>query len=912
MSLRSGDRLGPYDVLAPIGAGGMGEVYRARDTRLQRSVALKVLPAALAHDPDRLARFKREAQVLASLNHPHIAQIHGFEDAGPVQALVMELVEGPTLADWIATSPSVSDVLRVARQIAEALAAAHDQGVIHRDLKPANVKLTNEGVVKVLDFGLAKPSESDQGSAAGQLSDSPTITTPAATAMGLILGTAAYMAPEQAKGHRVDKRADVWAFGCVLFEMLAGRRAFEGGDVADTLAAVLRSEPDWSALPADTPPAVRAVLRRCLEKDRRRRLADFGDLLMLMDELSDAHRAAALPVEAAATPPRHTRWFVPAAAALAGAVLAASIVWGWRPAPDAAPTQRLTVILPEGDQFSATGRTFVAIAPDASRLAYIANQQLYVRPLNQLTPSLVAGSSGATSPFFSPDSQQIGFWQGGELKKVSVAGGAPQVIGPAGNPFGVSWAADGTILFSDGANGIKQLQAEGGQPTVIVPPDEDRATLFISPELLPGGRAVLFTRLQTNVASGSGGVGAEVVVHDLGSGQQRVIVEDGAQGRFLAPGHLLFTRQATLWASAFDPRTATRAGTSISMVEGIFEAATIGAVASVGANARSAQFDVSSTGMLVYLEQDATVVERSLVWVDREGRETPLPLPDRSYAYPRISPDGRQAAVDIRDEGQDVWIVDLRTGTNNLRKLTFDPAPEIAPVWTRDGQRVVFFRSGAGLISQSANGAGAPEQLLAGTASVMAPMGFTRDDQLIFNEDAGSGWAVKRVHPAGRQPAELVPASRYTAMNSALSPDGRWLVYEAADPTRGGRAALYVRPFPDVGAGLWQIECEDCTRPLWARDGRELFFLSGGTSTTGLTSIWTVSIGLSTTFEPSPPRKLFEGHYFAQLFGRAYDISPDAQRFLMVKTSAAAANRARIVIVDNWAEELKRLVPAAR
>jgi serine/threonine-protein kinase len=921
MPLAPGVRVGPYEVTSAIGAGGMGEVYRARDTKLNRDVALKSLPDAFASDPERLARFKREAQVLASLNHSNIAQIYGFEDASGTHALVMELVEGPTLADRIARGPiPINDALAIARQIADALGAAHEQGIIHRDLKPANVKVRADGAVKVLDFGLAKAIEPAHGSglshqahgsglkAQANFSNSPTITSPAMTQLGVILGTAAYMSPEQARGRPVDKRADIWAFGCVLFEMLAGRRAFDGSDVSDMLAAVLRSEPDWSALPADTPPAVRTVLRRCLEKDPKRRIGDSADVLLLMEELTELSRAQAAS-SPGSTARRATRWLVPVAAAIAGALVAGAVLWQMRPVPAPPAVQRLVVALPDGDTFSGIGRTFVAISPDASRLVYVANQQMYLRRLDQLTPTPISRTGGASSPFFSPDGEQIGFWQDGQLKKVAVAGGTPQVICAARNPFGVSWAADGTILFGQGADGISRVSADGGEPTVVVPADEKRREIFYGPELLPDGKTLLFTvdsRLQTP------GIlpwdDADIVTQDLGSGQRTVIVQGGTHGRFVSTGHVLFAREETLWAVRFDPRAGGRSGSPVSVVEGIRQAGTTGGIA-VGGQTGSAQFAVSSNGMLVYVEREQGVQLRVLVWVDRQGKETAIRLPARHYAYPNIAPDGRRVAIDIRDEGQDVWVLELDSLA--LQKLTFDPAPDIAPSWTLDGRRIATYRSGQGLFVQPADGTGSPERLIESPNSPLAPKSFVAGpDRLVLDENTSYGWSVKLFDFQSRKASDLVALPNLNAMNAVVSPDGRWLAYQGSDRSGGGRVGVYVRPFPDVEAGMWQIPCESCTRPAWARNGRELFFMGGAAQTTGITSIWAVPVESSPTFRAGTPQKLFEGLYFAQLLGRTYDVAPDGQRFLMSKsTSAGAPIRPRIVVIDNWTEELKRLAP---
>ena len=671
MPLSPGTRLGVYEVHSLLGAGGMGEVYRATDTKLKRPVAVKVLPAAVASDPERLARFQREAAVLAALNHPNIAAIYGVEDSSGTPALIMELVEGPTLADRIAEGAIPPDeALPIARQIAEALEAAHEQGIIHRDLKPANVKLRADGTVKVLDFGLAKVL--DSAASAIDASQSPTITSPAMTGMGVILGTAAYMSPEQAKGRPADKRSDVWAFGAVLYEMLSGQRAFKGEDVSDTLAMVLKGEPEWHALPGEVSPLVVTLIRRCLEKDRRRRIAEFSTALFVIDE--SARVAAAASAQPASV---RRRTGLAVVAAGTAAVIAGSAAWMLKPAASPSlPLARFTIALPADEQFSSTGRHVVALSPDGTQIAYGANGRLYLRAMDQLDAVPIRGTEGAgnmtgRSPFFSPDGQWIGFWQNDQLKKVSVTGGAPVVLCAALNPWGASWAADNTILYGQGADGIWRISGDGGTPENVV--TVDAGQIAHGPQLLPGGRAILFTLARNNDWDA-----AQIVVQSLDTGTRRVVLEGGSDARYVSTGHLVYALGSTLLGVPFDAATLAVTGGPVPLVEAVARAPRGAGPLGPGPQTGAAHFAMSSDGALIYAPADAVAGflerPRTLVWVDREGRETPLKTPARAYVYPRLSPDGTRAAVDTRDQENDIWILDLARET--LTRLTFGRALE--------------------------------------------------------------------------------------------------------------------------------------------------------------------------------------------------------------------------------------------
>ena len=906
MPLQPGTRIGPYEITGPLGAGGMGEVYRARDTKLSREVALKLLPAALAADPDRIARFQREAQVLASLNHPRIAQIYGLEDSGDLRALVMELVEGPTLAEIITDrSPArmpVEEALRLAREIALALEAAHDRGITHRDLKPSNIKVTPSGDVKVLDFGLAKLSSPDSSvqRSAIELSASPTLTTPAlATGVGVILGTAAYMSPEQARGRPVDKRADVWAFGCVLYEMLTGRRAFEGEDVSDTLAAVLRGEPDWSVIPPGLSPTVRVYLRRCLARDPAQRVHDIADMRLAIEGAFDVPADASSATPAA--PSGSGRWphGLKPALYVIGVVVAA--VLGGLGVPLLFPVKppsvvRLTATPSNGIVIAPTqADSDIAVSPDGSRIAYVSVQQgalsLYVRTLSSLDVVRIEGLNSPRSPFFSPDGESIGFFDGDGLKRVSATGGAAVRITPiTGIGRGASWGQDDSIVFATtDATGLLRVPAGGGEPVVITKPSQGDD--HILPEILPGGRGVLYT-----VFPGGRPISnAQISILEFDTGMERTLIPGGSHAKYAASGHIVYGYSGTLRAVGFDLETLTTRGNPVPVIERV-----------VTKIPGPANFAMSSNGSLVYQSGDVTAsAERSLVWVDRQGREEVLNAPKRSYVYPRISPDGTRVALDIRDQENDIWLWDLARQT--LARLTFDPGFNRGVVWTNDGNRVVFSADRDGVESlfwQAYDGSGAPERLttaLPGRPQV--PYSIVPHRQaLVFGEPGQPPFDLFTLPlDADRKPAPLLNAS-YSEHNGEVSPDGQWLAYQSDE---SGSSEIYVRRFPGLDSRS-QVSNDGGSRPAWSRNGRELFYLKSEGA------VVSVPVGRSEGggFLAGTPETLFEGQYFMVQAGRTYDVSPDAKRFLMIKSaSPTSATVPQLVVVLNWFEELKRLAP---
>jgi Tol biopolymer transport system component len=898
--LATGSRLGAYEVVAQIGAGGMGEVYQARDTKLGRYVAIKVLPEAFAHDADRLARFQREAKMLAALNHPNIATIHGLEHSNSTHYLVMELVPGETLRERIAREGAVpvEEALIIARQIAEALEAAHEKGIIHRDLKPANVKVTPEGKVKVLDFGLAKAFVGD--GVGSDPSNSPTLSQ-AATMQGVILGTAAYMSPEQAKGKSVDKRTDVWAFGALLYEMLAGTRAFGGDDVSDTLAAVLRADPDWGVLPKQVPDSIRQVLRACLKKDMRQRVHDIADVRLAMEGAFDTPAVASAETVVATQPVGWRRVAAVGLSALvAGGIisgLATRALMGREPQP----LVWLTALHPAAEVVGNAFDPDVVISPDGRRIAYVTNAsgtvhagRLYVRALDQLEPTLLANS--ARSPFFSPDGQWVGFVEDedGSLAKIPVTGGPIVTIGalPLKNlPRGATWGQGDKIIFatSDPRTGLFQISAAGGEPKVLTTPHPEKGEVdHLFPEFLPGGRAVLFT-----ITNNKSPASSQIAVLDLRTGKYRVLLQGGSNPRYSASGHIVYGVEGTLRAAAFDLDSLEVRGTPVPVLEDV-----------ITKISGAASFDVASNGTLVYLAGKADTAQRTIVWVDRQGREEAIKVPPRAYAYARLSPDGTRVALDIRDQENDIWVWNLERQT--LSRLTFDPGLNRGPVWTPDGKRLAFSAQREGsenIYWQAADGSGAPEQLTKIPNGSVIPLAFSLDgSQLLFTEAAGPlDVSLLRLN-GGRKP-ELLLHNSFNESNAEISPNGRWLAYESDE---SGRNEIYVRPFPDVNAGRWQVSTDGGTRPLWNPNGRELFYyVPPGT-------LMAVRVEPGPSFAAGPPSVIFQGEYDSRYSGRQYSVSPDGKRFLMIKDAGSntGASPREINVVLNWTEELKHLVPA--
>ena len=914
-SLTPGARLGSYEVLSVIGVGGMGEVYKAHDTKLGRVVAIKILPDALAHDADRVARFEREARALAALNHPNIAALYGLEHADDQQFLVMELVDGETLAERLAHGPlSIEDALRIALQIADALETAHEVGIIHRDLKPANVKVTTDERVKVLDFGLAKITEPD--SAGAGLTRSPTID-PAVSRSHVILGTAPYMSPEQAKGQAVDRRSDVFSFGVVLYEMLTGRRPFEGETAPEILASVLMREPDFAALPASVDSRMSDLVRRCLDKTPKRRWQAIGDVRAEIElALTNPRRAIAPDAAVASTRPMWKRVLPIAAAAFVAGAFGVIAGWNVRPTSPLA-VARSSFTLGEGQQFTNLGRQMIDISPDGTQMVYVANQRLYLRLMSEFDARPIPGAelSGIGNPIFSPDGRSLavsatnsGEPDAGSILALPVRGGVPVTICPADAVSGMSWGVNG-IVFGQGRKGIMRVSASGGQPELLLRVKDGE--LAHGPQMLPGGQAVLFT-LATSTGQDRWD-NAQIVVQAIGSGERKTLIDGGSDGRYVPTGHLVYAREGIVFAVPFDVRRLAVTERPVPIIEGVRRAG--------GDLTGAADFSFSNTGSLVYVPGAASkrAPQADIVLVDRKGGVERLTLPSGPYESPRISPDGTRIAFGS-DNGKDagIWIYDL-SGAASIRLLTFGGQNRF-PVWSPNGQRVVFQsnREGdSGIFWQRADGTGAAERLTRpepGASHV--PESWSRTgDRLLFGVTKGrvkglaagerssaSLWTFSLQDGKAIPFAEVRLSSTLLLPNAAFSPDGRWVAY-ASNESGAGAPSVFVQPFPATGA---RYLIGRGRNPIWSQDGQELFWQGGG-------GFVVSSVSTHTGFTFTSPVSLPLGFLGGRPGPTSYDITPDGRQFISVVDAEGTQSRSgaapKIQVVINWFTELQQRVP---
>jgi serine/threonine-protein kinase len=873
----------------------MGEVYRARDTKLKRDVAIKVLPEAFAQDPDRMIRFQHEAELLGSLNHPNIAHIYGIEE----RALVMELVEGESPKGPM----PFEEAWNIALQIAEALSYAHEKGVVHRDLKPANIKVTPDGTVKLLDFGLAKAFSGTPDSMTMDPTNSPTQTL-GTTVAGVILGTAAYMSPEQARGKSVDRRADIWAFGVVLYELLTGKQLFQGEDLTDTLASVVKVQPDLSAAPDQA----RRVLQACLEKDPKKRLRDIGDVQYLVGSPATA------PAEVQPRPKQAVTGWI-AAGVLA--ILAAALVWAlWRSERPADGVARLTMDLAPAAflgpmNYNRPLFTSLAISPDGNTVIFsglaskdATQTQLYKRTLDQNLAMPMPGTADAYEPFFSPDGQWVGFFVGAPrlgatsiLKKAPISGGLPVTIcdvpgtsyGVWGGAGGASWASTDQIVFAAGR--LMQVPAAGGTPRELVKADPDHPVTGSTPSFLPDGKTLLYTNRRSFDWSE-----AQIVALRVDTGEQHVLVNGGADARYVPTGHLVYMQSGVLMTVPFDAQKVQLAGQSVALIDGVMQSVNM---ANAGFESGMGQFAVSASGNLLFASGGIASGITKIIRTDRKGTETELGAPRGRYVSPHLSPDGQRIAVAKQGDTSrvsDIWVIDSNTG--NATRLTSQGLTD-SPIWSADGKRILYTEPGLRqVLSIAADGSGKPEPVMT-SKDMVVPVSATQS-LLVYLVRRDGKLDIWTRPLSGQGEAQRYVESKFSMFNAELSPDGHWMTYVSND---SGANEVWVQAFPAgerhrISAGMG---------PAWARSGRELFYLTGPIG--GPHALMALAFTPGAVFKNGVPHKLFEGNFALTTPQRSYDVTPDGQHFIMTRREYPDASVNKLNVVLNWAEELRKRAP---
>ena len=877
--LSPGTAFGPYRIESLIGSGGMGQVYRASDPRLRRTVAIKVLTPGLVTSVEVDARFAREARLLASLNHPNIAAIHGLEDAQGVAGLVLEYVEGPTLAERLAKGPvPVHEALTLARQIALALEAAHEKGIIHRDLKPSNIKTTPAGVVKILDFGIARLATDAQVASE---------TTMGATGTGMILGTPAYMSPEQARGQEIDKRTDVWAFGCVLYEMVTGRGAFAAATASDSLARLLEREPDWTALPGGVPAPIQRLIRRCLHKSVTERLHDIADARLEIEDTlaTPTHTDSRI----AAGPARSASLRLLAATTVIALVIGA--ILGWlvfarlnRASPPAALV-RLSTPFVSGGRPAEFDRPVLTLSPDGGTIVFVGRSasgspQLFLRKMNSTQAIPIPGTERAHTPFFSPDGSAVGFFADGNLKRVSIDTSAVQTLGSTGS-YGATWTIDDFIVYGSPATGLMRLRATGGTPERLTTPTAGELA-HRWPSVAPDGRTVVYA---TTESSGPGLEGHRIAAQSLETGRREVLPIEGTYALFAPDGrHLLVAGGGTLKAVAFDPARLTISGSAVPLIEGVMQSST-------GASQVS-----SSASALVYLK--GSVETRRLVWVDRAGNVTPLGAPPRLYVHPRLSPDGTRVAVAITEPRNAIWIWDI--ARSNLTLLNSEGS-NAYPIWTPDGSRITYVSRQGGhppnVFWKAVDGASAEERLE--TSDRPQVTESWHEKTLFFVEArAATGWDILTLSLSPRGRREIL-ATRDLDGTPQISPTGRFLAYISNE---SGRLEIYVRAFPGPGP-IHKVSTDGGSQAAWRRDEGELYYRTED-------AMIAVPVSAQPTLRFGKPTELFRGN-FASIQGKNYDVTPDGLRFLMVQSNEQVPPD-QITVVLNWMSDMTSRFRAGR